>query len=151
MSRPESRHRPRARRAVALCLTAATLLLTGACSGGSKKMVLELRGAVVYEKPQIVSVAHVVEDLRGEGGAFVVRVTLTGDPGLEATFDVTPDVAELQPMVESEAGVYVGEYGFPEGRIGGPFTILGRLRHADAGESVLRDQESLLVTLPPRR
>lgn len=133
---------------MAVILAAMTLV---SCAGAAsdKKMLLELRAAIVYERPGIVSVEHTLEDRRREGGDVVVRVTLRGDPGLAAEFDITPDVAERQPMEEREPGAYAGEFRFPATRTGGPFTVIGRLRHDAAGEVVLRDPRALIVTLPP--
>ena len=129
-------------------LAGAALLVLAGC-GGSKH-VLELHGAVMYDKPEIISVSHVLTDRREQGGAAVVRVTLQGDPGLVATFDISPDIAKLEPMTETGEGTYAGDFSLPPSVFGGPYTIVGRLKHEDAGEMVRRDPEPLTITLLDR-
>lgn len=119
------------------------VLLATACSG--RKLVLDLYGSVVYEMPQIVQVSHTVRDERAEGGAAVVQVTVQGDPGLSATFDIYPGIVERHPMREIEAGRYLGEFEFLGDRLGGTFTITGRLEHPEAGEAVSRDEDPLII------
>ena len=126
-----------------LVVAAAALAVAG-CS--SKKLVVELHGSVMYEKPGIMAVSHTLSDTRPDGGAVVVRITVHGDPGLEASFDIAPDIAERHPMIEETAGTYVGEFAFPPDTVGGPFTIVGRVAHEQAGEVDLRDPESVIVT-----
>jgi hypothetical protein len=135
-------------------LSMLAILMLGAGTGcsGNKKMVLELQGAVMYEKPLLETVSHVLSDQRLDGGFAVLTVTLLGDPGLEATFDITPGIADRQPMTETQAGRYTGEFAFPLEMVGGPYTVLGRLRHDEAGESILRDPDPVIIPLvvPPR-
>ncbi len=111
-----------------------------------KKMVLDLYGSVIYEKPQIVEVTHSVRDERREGGTAVVEVAILGDPGLLATFDIYPGIVERAPMRETAAGSYSGEFEFSGNTLGGTFTITGRLAHPDAGEVVSRDESPLIIT-----
>ena len=118
--------------------------LTG-CSRNAA--VLELHPAVVYEKPRIGSISHSVVDQRAEGGAAVVTVVIEADPGLEATFDIYPGVADRAAMREIERGRYVGEITIPTNRTGNTYTITGRVRHEKAGESVIRDPEPLIMYL----
>ena len=131
---------------MAVALTA--LLIATACTG--KKMVLEVQGTVMYEKPAIREVTHTLTDHRLEGGAAVVAVTVEGDPGLVASFDITPGIVDLHPMQETEAGTYVGDFAFQLETVGGPFRIVGRLRHDKAGEVVQRDAETLIIPLVDR-
>ncbi|MBI3450382.1 MAG: hypothetical protein HY049_15885 [Acidobacteria bacterium] len=122
---------------------AAGLLATG-CAG--KRMVMEVSATILYERPKIAEVTHVLEDLRPGGGAAIVEVAMLGDPGLAATFDIQPGIVERSPMRETADGRYVGSFRFPPDAAGGPYTILVRLRHVAAGEVTARDPE--LVTIP---
>jgi hypothetical protein len=132
-------------RAATICLLAALGLGAGACGG--KRVVLELNASIQYEKPVITSVSHDLTDSRREGGTVAVSVTVYGDPGLEASFDITPGIVNQQPMREVADGRYVGQYAFSPDAVGGPFTIIGRLRHEEAGEVVLRDPDSVSISL----
>ena len=116
-----------------------------ACAGNAA--VLELHPAVVYEKPRIAGISHSVLDERAEGGAAVVTVVMEADPGLQATFDIYPEVAERVGMQEVESGRYVGKMTIPLDRSGNTYTITGRVRHQKAGESVIRDPEPLILYL----
>lgn len=109
--------------------------------------VLELHPAIVYEKPRIASISHSVLDQRADGGAAVVKVVMEADPGLQASFDIYPEVAERVGMQEIESGRYVGEITIPPDRSGNTYTITGRVRHGKAGESVIRDPEPLIIYL----
>src|SRR5882762_5063788 len=115
-----------------------------AIAGG---VVLELSGSVMYDKPRIVSVAHTLTDARTEGGSVTVRIVMVGDPGLAASFDISPGIAERQSMKESAAGHYEAEFDFPKSIVGGPFTVFGRVSHDKAGEVVLRDVQPITITL----
>jgi len=126
---------------------AAVQLGTGCAS---RKQVLEIHGAVMYEKPQIASVSHVLTDRREEGGAAVVTITMLGDPGLVASFDISQQIAVREPMTETDEGAYVGVFSLPSDMFGGPYTITGRLEHEDAGEVVLRDPDLLTIPLLDR-
>jgi hypothetical protein len=133
---------------VGLVLPFAVVLVWTGCA--NRKQVLEIRGAVMYEKPLITSVSHVLTDRREEGGAAVVTVTMRGDPGLAASFDISQQIAARQPMTETGEGTYVGELSLPSAMFGGPYTITGRLEHEDAGEVVYRDPDPLTITLLDR-
>jgi hypothetical protein len=126
----------------------AACLWLSACS--HNRMVLELRGTVIYEKPEIREVRHTLDDARPEGGRIRVTVTMLGDPGLGATFDITPGIAVRQPMRETEDGHYQGESLLPPDVSGGPYSITGRLYHDKAGEVILRDPATFTIPLLDR-
>lgn len=113
----------------------------------SREMVLEVQGSILYEKPAISSVTHTVADGRRDGGAVVVSVRVRADPGLLASFDIAPEIVERQALRETSAGVYEGEFGFPPDKVGGPFTIIGRARHEEAGEVTSKDLVPLTISL----
>jgi hypothetical protein len=128
------------------------LALTWFATGcASKDMVVDLYGSVVYEKPEILEVSHTVSDERRQGGEAVVEVTIQGDPGLSASFDIYPGIVERHPMEETGDGRYLGRFLFPSEHVGGSFTITGRLAHAEAGEVVLRDPAPLTISRVERR
>jgi hypothetical protein len=104
----------------------------------------------MYEKPKILEISHTVADSRLEAGSIVVAVSMTGDPGLVASFDITPAVADRQPMKEVEDGHYQGSFSFAPDLFGGPYWVTGRLRHELAGEHILRDPVPLTITVPSR-
>jgi hypothetical protein len=122
----------------------AAALLAG-CAG--KKLELEVSGSVMYDKPRLDSIAHTLSDARADGGTVTVSIVMVGDAGLQATFDISPGIADHQPLKESGAGKYVGEFSFPRTTVGGPFTIFGRVAHEKAGEVVLRDPQPITITL----
>ena len=126
--------------AIGLC----ALVLTGCAS---RQIMLELQGSVIYEKPRITAISHSVDDGRAEGGTVVVGVRVTGDPGLAATFDISPGIVDGRSMTESAAGHYSGQFSFPPDLTGGPYSIIGRLRHEEAGEVTLRDPEQVTISL----
>jgi hypothetical protein len=134
-------------RAAAISWIAASMIALGAlgaCAG--KKMIMEVSGTILYEKPRISEVRHTLTDTRSGGGAASVEVSMLGDPGLVASFDIQPGVVERRPMKEVQEGRYVGAFPFPAEAAGGPYTIVVRLRHEAAGEVTLRDPE--LITIP---
>lgn len=134
---------PRINRAGAWWIAAIALL--AACS--QRQLVLELQTSVLYEKPSIASVSHVAIDSRNVGGGFELSLTMEGDPGLEASFDISPGIVDRQAMVEVGPGRYEARFEFPAGTIGGPYTVVGRLAHPEAGEVTRRDPESLSIGL----
>ena len=117
------------------------------CGCAGRHLALELNAAVMYEKPRIERVSHAVEDARSEGGTVLVRVNMEGDPGLAATFDISPGIADRQAMNEVADGRYEGEVVLPKDLVGGPFTIIGRLKHVKAGEVTARDAAPLTIEL----
>ena len=124
------------------------LLILAGCA--RNQMLLDLRGTVMYEKPKMQEISHTVADLRLENGFLVVAVTMTGDPGLVATFDISPGVADRQPMKEVGDGRYEGSFSFSPDVFGGPYWVTGRVRHELAGEHILRDPVPLTITVPSR-
>lgn len=126
-------------------ILALAVIATAGCA--SKDLVLELQGSVMYEKPRIAEVSYTVADARRDGGTVTIEVRMNGDPGLAASFDISPGIAEFQAMTEVQAGEYAGEYSFPRDFAGGPYTIIGRLRHDRAGEVTLKDPDPLTISL----
>jgi hypothetical protein len=120
-------------------------MLAGGCAGRGAR--LDLQGTVLYEKPEIEAISYSVEDDRRSGGAVVVTVSVSGDAGLEGSFDIAPGIVDREQMREIAAGRYEGRFAFPAGVIGGPYTVIGRLQHDKAGEIVLRDPDPLTITL----
>jgi hypothetical protein len=124
------------------------LLIVAGCA--RNQMLLDLRGSVMYEKPKIQAIAYTVADDRPDQGKFAVSVSMTGDPGLVATFDIAPGIADRQPMKEVADGKYEGTFTFAPDVFGGPYWITGRLWHEKAGEHLLRDPAPLMITVPSR-
>lgn len=108
-------------------------------------MILRVSGTIMYDKPKIEQVSHDLEDAREEGGAAVLKVSMVGDPGLKASFDIYPGVVEGRPMSEIAEGSYSGEFSLPEEVVGGPFTVVVRLRDEVAGETVWRDSKLIII------
>ena len=121
------------------------VVLLAGCA--SREVVLELQGSLLYEKPRIERVSYSVADARRDGGTVVVIVRVVGDPGLDASFDISPEIADHSPMTETNPGSYQGEFSFPPDRTGGPFTVVGRLWHQDAGEVTSKDPQTLSISL----
>jgi len=132
-------------------LAAAVLMVVALAGCAGKEMVVDLYGSVIYEKPEIREVSHTLADTRQQDGVAVVRVSILGDPGLVASFDIYPGITERYPMQETSGGEYTGEFRFPADEAGGSFTITGRLEHAEAGEVVQRDPDPLTVSRVNRR
>lgn len=124
------------------------VLILAGCA--SNKMLLDLRATVMYEKPSIREVSHTVADRRADEGPLVVSVTMIGDPGLAATFDIAPGIVERHPMTEVADGRYEGTFSFAPDIFGGPYWVTGRLRHEQAGEHILKDPVALTITVPGR-
>lgn len=132
-------------RSIVVGVALAASLISAACA--RKKLVMELSGSVMYEKPRIEQISHTLSDARSEDGIVSVRIVMLGDPGLKASFDISPGIADHQPMTESPAGRYVAEFAFPGNIEGGPFTIFGRVWHEKAGEVILRDSQPITITI----
>ncbi len=128
------------------------LLFVGLLFAGCARnqMLLELRGTVMYEKPRIQTITHAVADAGLDADRVDVAITLLGDAGLTATFDISPGVTERQPMSEVEDGRYEGRFSFARDIFGGPYWVTGRLRHEQAGEHILRDATPLMIAVPSR-
>ena len=124
------------------------VLVVAGCA--RNQMLLDLRGTVMYEKPQIRQISHAVADSDAEPGMVVVAITMLGDPGLAATFDISPGVTERQAMKEVEDGRYEGKFSFARDIFGGPYWVTGHLRHDVAGEHVLRDPTPVMIAVPSR-
>src|SRR5262245_51276535 len=98
-------------------MAAGVALLAAACARGG--LVLELTGSIMYDKPRIESIAHTLNDARTDGGPVSVTIVMVGDPGLKASFDISPGIAERQQMTEKVAGHYEAEFVFPKNTVGG--------------------------------
>jgi hypothetical protein len=129
-----------------IVLLAALALAASAQGCATRKVLIEVSGAVLYEKPKIERVTHQLVDRRAAGGRAVLEIAMWGDPGLAASFDILPGVAERAPMKESADGAYSGAFAFEEDTLGGPYTLIVRLRHDAAGEATWRETE--LITIP---
>ena len=116
----------------ALWMVALIGALLGTGCASSNEMVVDLYGSIVYEKPSILAISHTLDDSRRNGGAAVVRVSIEGDPGLVATFDIYPGMVARHPMTEGEAGRYIGEFRFPPDDVGGSFSITTESRGTDS-------------------
>lgn len=123
------------------------LLLLGGCA--RHQVVLDLQGSILYEKPEISGISYQVDDQRRSGGGVTVSVDMLADPGLDASFDILPGIADHHPMDETTAGRYAGRVQLPQGTIGGPFSVIGRVRHDRAGETTMRDPSPLTISLIP--
>lgn len=126
-------------------LLVALLMVVALAGCAGREMVVDLYGSIIYEKPEIREVSHTLTDTRQQDGVAVVRVSILGDPGLVASFDIYPGITKRHPMQETSGGTYTGEFRFPPDEAGGSFTITGRLEHAEAGEVVLRDPDPLTI------
>jgi hypothetical protein len=136
----------RQRRWPAVIALAAGSIATARCT--TREAVLELQGSVMYDKPSIERLSYTVTDSRGEGGPVAIRVEMTGDPGLDGSFDITPGIVDGWPLSEVTEGAYVGEFSFPADTVGGPYTVRGRLVHPAAGEATRRHPDPLTIGLP---
>jgi hypothetical protein len=123
------------------------LAFAGCASSG---MILDMRATVMYDKPAIKDVSHTIAERHQDEGPLVVAVTMKGDPGLVATFDISPGITDRQPMKEVADGVYQASYTFAPDVYGGPYWVTGRLWHEKAGEHVMRDPVALTIALPGR-
>ena len=110
-------------------------------------MLVGLEFLVAGDIIRTVVVSHTLTDARREGGSVTVTIAMLGDPGLQASFDIAPGIADRIAMTETAAGSYSGEFTFPPETVGGPFTILGRVFHEKADEVVRRDPESVTIPL----
>src|SRR5882724_1105985 len=136
LPRSQERNPPMTWRSATITIAGAAALFATGCA--RRGLVLELSGSVMYDKPRIASVAHTLTDARTEGGSVTVKIVMVGDPGLAASFDISPGIAERQTMKESAAGHYEAEFEFPKSTVGGPFTVIVRAWHDEAGAVVLR-------------
>ena len=109
------------------------LLAIAGCAS-KKDLKLEMTRETVIHPPVISAIAFDPSgeiDTRGRGST--VRVTMTGDPGLEATFDVEGRF-EGRSMEEVEPGVYRGSFEVTPGDQA-DLWVVGHLVHAESGAS----------------
>jgi outer membrane protein OmpA-like peptidoglycan-associated protein len=112
------------------------VLLIAACAAGcaKKKVQLEMTRETVILDPVIESMSIDPSgrlDTRDSGKA--IQVTLVGDPGLQATFDIEGG-ATGQPMRETEPGVYRGSFNVAKGQKG-ELRLVGHLVDPPSGAS----------------
>jgi OOP family OmpA-OmpF porin len=118
-------------RTVSIFFTIALVAAGTACST-KKQVKLEMTRETVITNPAIDSLTLDPTgkiDTRERG--YTVEVTMTGDPGLDATFDVEGRF-EGRAMREVEPGVYVGSFNVAAGEAGVPW-VVGHLGHAPSG------------------
>jgi outer membrane protein OmpA-like peptidoglycan-associated protein len=122
------------------------LLAIAGCAA-KQDLKLEMTRETVLHPPVISSVALDPSgeiDTRGRGSE--VRVTMTGDPGLDATFDVEGRF-EGRPMEEIREGVYRGSFDVAPGDRG-DLWVTGHLVHAASGANESRRADRALALRP---
>lgn len=139
--------RSRRGRLVALLLAATALATVPGCA--RRALLLELHASVLHDKPRLEAVRYELDDARRAGGGLVLAVTLEGDPGLAASVDVGPDVLTRAPLSETEPGRYAARIELPDGLVGGPYSVVGRVRHPRAGEAVRSAPRPFTVPFVP--
>lgn len=111
----------------------ACLLAIAGCAS-KKDLKLEMTRETVIHPPVISAITL---DPSGEVDTWdrgsTVEVTMTGDPDLDATFDVEGRL-DGRPMEEIEAGVYRGSFEVAPGEKG-DLWVVGHLVHAASGAS----------------
>ena len=112
-------------------VVALSLVALPACSSRSQ-LKLELQREVVVGAPSISGATFDPSgrvDTRGVGRT--VAVTMNGDPGLKASFDVAGKFSD-RPMQEVQPGVYRGLFEVQAGESGRP-AVTTRLLHVPTG------------------
>lgn len=127
-------------------LVSALVMLT-TCA--TPQLKLEMSREVTLIPPTISSLALEPSGrLDTSEQAHIIKVTMTGDPDLRATFDLK---GRLQArMQETEPGVYVGSFEVQAGETG-TVGVIGQLVHESSGaRQEFRLEEGLvLFALPP--
>jgi outer membrane protein OmpA-like peptidoglycan-associated protein len=134
----------------AFVVAAVALVAAGtACSTKKNLIKLEMTRETVITAPTIESLTLDPSgriDTRERG--YTVEVTMTGDAGLDATFDVEGRV-EGRVMQEGEPGVYAGSFNAVAGETGS-LSVVGHLVHAASGaHQSLRESGALELWLSP--
>jgi len=122
----------RSTRAVSLLCIVLLIALFAGCS--KKKVQLEMTRETVILEPAIESLSIDPSgrlDTRERGQT--IQVTMIGDPGLQATFDIEGG-AKGQPMREVEPGVYTGSFTVQRGQQG-DVRLVGHLVDPPSGAS----------------
>ena len=120
-------------RAASLVLAAALIAPFLGCAGKSK-VQLEMTRETVLISPEIESVTlDPAGRVDTREAARTIRVTVAGDPGLTATFDVEGR-ATGQPMQETQPGVYTGSFTVPKGE-SSEIQVVGHLVDPESGAS----------------
>jgi outer membrane protein OmpA-like peptidoglycan-associated protein len=128
------------------------LVAAGAACSTKKQIKLEMTRETVITNPTIDSLSLDPAgkvDTRERG--YTVEVTMTGDPGLDATFDVEGRF-QGRAMSEVEPGIYVGSFNVAAGESGVPW-VVGHLVHVPSGaRQSLREGGALELGISaPRR
>lgn len=113
-------------------LVAIVVMTVLVACGGGKKMKLVVERETVVHNPVIRSVSidgQKLLDTREQG--HVVAVSILGDPGLTATFDVS-GMFDGRAMSEGPAGTYRGSFAVPQG-VQGKIEVTGHLLHPPSG------------------
>lgn len=131
-------------------MAAVALVASGtACSNKKKLIKLEMTRETVITAPTIESLTLDPSgkiDTRERG--YTVEVTMIGDPGLDATFDVEGRI-EGRAMQEVEPGVYAGSFNAVAGETGS-LSVVGHLLHSASGaRQSLRETGALELWLSP--
>lgn len=96
------------------------------------KVLLEMTRETVVISPEIESVTlDPVGRVDTRDQDRTIRVTMIGDPGLSATFDVEGRLTD-QPMEEAPVGTYTGSFTLPRGETG-ELRVSGRVVDPPSG------------------
>jgi outer membrane protein OmpA-like peptidoglycan-associated protein len=129
-----------------LTLVVLSVVLLPACA--RKNLQMDISREVHYEQPTISSVSHRLLQTPEGDNAGIVEITISGDPGLQATFDVA-DLAQGVPLEEApEGGFYSGRFRIRADQAG-TYPVLGRLTHPQAGTVSQLSSTPLVIKKPP--
>jgi outer membrane protein OmpA-like peptidoglycan-associated protein len=126
------------------------LAMLAACA--TPQLKLEMSREVTLIPPTISGLSLEPSGrLETSGEAHTIKVTMTGDPELQGTFDLTGGL-KAQEMQESEPGVYVGSFEVPLGETG-RVGVIGHLVHEPSGsrQDFRLDDGLVLFASPPQR
>ena len=124
-----------------------TAVASFGCAAKKNDVRLEMQRDVVVLEPGVTGIQSSptgVLDTRDNGAD--VAVTMTGDPGLVATFDV-PGRFDARPMTEASPGVYKGTFRVDKGQTG-EVKVVGHLTHPPSGAHKAYDAGTLLTLKP---
>jgi outer membrane protein OmpA-like peptidoglycan-associated protein len=121
-----------------------TLALAGCASRGASDVRLEMTREVVVSEPGLTAIELEPAgrlDTRDRG--HEIDVTLHGDPGLEASFQV-PGRIESAALTETAPGVYSGSFEVQRGEVG-DVKVVGTLLHRPSGGRATREADANLT------